>query len=257
MLSIQNLCFSYGKSPVLRDINFHADANDFICVLGENGAGKTTLFRCILGLLRHYTGQIFLNGQNSKQLSAAALARLVAYIPQAHAPSFNYSVFQTVLMGTNPNLQGFSTPRQAEEQLAQNMLEQVGISHLASRGYAEISGGERQLVLVARALAQQSKILIMDEPTSSLDYGNQFRVLAQVKELARQGYLVLLSTHNPEHALLFGSKVLIIQNGQITHYGEPKATITPEVLQQLYHIPVDIHHITEDGKSIPVCIPKL
>lgn len=254
-LDINDLSFSFKSHTILKDLSFSADSGECICLLGQNGAGKTTLFRCILGLLRGYTGNILIDGVNCKQQSIKEMARKISYIPQAHAPTFNYSVFQTALMGTNPLMDRFSTPGEKERQLVYEKLEILGISHLAERGYAELSGGERQLVLTARALVQNAGILIMDEPTANLDYGNQFRIMEQVKKLAKQGYLILLSTHNPEHALLFADKVLILKNSNIMLYGTPKEILSPEVIENIYGVSVELQTLSTSKGHVPVFVP--
>ncbi|MCL1848041.1 MAG: ABC transporter ATP-binding protein [Coriobacteriia bacterium] len=256
MLEIQNLHFAYKKQEVLKGVDFVADKSECVCLLGENGAGKTTLFRCLLGLLRNYCGKILIDGVSSRELTVKETAKRIAYIPQAHAPVFNYSVFETVLMGTNALMKSYRTPSWAERALTEEMLELMGITHLAHRGYAEISGGERQLALIARALAQQSRILVMDEPTANLDYGNQFRVLKQVKRLAQQGYLIVLSTHNPEHALLFADRVLVLQRGRVALSGRPETVLEPEVINRVYGVMVERQTLRATWGEVPVLIPN-
>lgn len=256
-LDVKNLCFSFKSHSVLNNVSFSSNSGECIFLLGENGAGKTTLFRCILGLLRRYTGDILVDGISCKQMSVKEMARKISYIPQAHSPTFNYSVFQTALMGTNALMNMFSTPGEKERKLVYEKLEVLGISHLADRGYAELSGGERQLVLIARALVQNSRILVMDEPTANLDYGNQFRIMEQVKRLTREGYLVLLSTHNPEHALLFADKVLILKDSSIMMYGTPEETLNPKVIESIYGINVEIQTIRTNKGNVPVFVPRV
>ncbi len=254
-LDVKNLCFSFKSHNVLNNVSFSSYSGECIFILGENGAGKTTLFRCILGLLRGYTGDILVDGVNCRQMSVKEMARRISYIPQAHSPVFNYSVFQTALMGTDAQMNMFNTPGEKERRLVFEKLEMLGISHLADRGYAELSGGERQLVLIARALVQNSGILIMDEPTANLDYGNQFRIMEQVKRLAGEGYLILLSTHNPEHALLFADKVMILKGNSIMMYGTPEETLNSKVIESIYGINVEIQTIRTNKGNVPVFVP--
>ena len=254
---VKDLHFSYNrKREVLKGVSFGADVGDFICLLGENGAGKTTLFRCMLGLLKGYQGEILVDGEPLKSFSIRQLAQKIAYIPQAHSPAFNYTVTQTVLMGTNAQTGRFRAPGKKELKLVEENLARLGIGHLAERGYAEISGGERQLVLVSRALAQQSRVLIMDEPTANLDYGNQIRVLKQIQALAGEGYLILLSTHNPEHALLYSHKVLVLRNGKTDLFGKTEDTLTEKVITEIYNIPVEVCTVQTKGGILPVCVPE-
>lgn len=255
IFEVQDIHFSYNRHEVLKGVSFHADIGDFICLLGENGAGKTTLFRCMLGLLKGYHGTITVEGDAIEKLSAKQMAKKVAYIPQAHSPAFNYTVLQTVLMGTSAHVGAFRAPGKQQIQLVEENLERLGISHLRERGYAEISGGERQLVLIARALAQRSKVLIMDEPTANLDYGNQIRVMEQIQILAKEGYLILLSTHNPEHALLYSHKVLVLRNGKTDLFGDTREILNETVIGDIYKVPVRIHEIHTGESVLPVCVP--
>lgn len=187
-LTVSHLTFAYPKAPpVLEDVSFTVPAGDFLSVLGANGAGKSTLFRCLLGGLEGYTGAISLDGRDVRTFSRRELAARIAYIPQIHRPTFGYSVLDTALMGLTRHLSPFQSPSKALEQQALTALEQLGVAHLAQRNFAALSGGEQQLVLIARALCQQSELLIMDEPTASLDYGNQLRVLEQVRFLSGAG----------------------------------------------------------------------
>lgn len=255
ILEVNNLRFSYPNQEVLTGVSFNAAAGECLCLLGENGAGKTTLFRCLLGLLNGYTGEILIDGVSSKKLSIRETAKTIAYIPQAHAPAFNYSVFDTVLMGTNPHIESYRTPSIDEQEVTQNALKLLKIDHLSERGYAQISGGERQLVLIARAIAQQTRVLVMDEPTAHLDYGNQIRVMRQVRQLAQQGYLIVLSTHNPEHALLYADNVLVLKQGKVLTHGPPASALTPEVIQRIYGVSVELITLQSSIGSVPALCP--
>ncbi len=248
-LRVDNLSFSYCTRSVLTGVSFHADAGKLLAILGPNGVGKTTLFRCILGLLPGYTGGILLDDVDARKLSPRELAHRIAYIPQQHGQAFNYSVLDMVLMGTSHMLSPFSAPRERELAAARAALSRVGVLSLSEKNYAHLSGGEQQLVLIARALAQQTKTLLMDEPTSSLDYGNQTRILEQVHALSREGYTVLLSTHNPQHALWYADMALALQGGRVAAFGEPARVLTPELVCTLYD--VDARFIrTPDGSVI-------
>ena len=257
MLEVNDLHFAYKNNPVLKGVDFSAGTGQCICVLGENGAGKTTLFRCLLGLLDGYKGDIRIDGVDSKKFSAREMAGKIAYIPQAHTPVFNYTVFETVLMGTNVLTGRFSAPGRNEREITEQMLKLMNISHLSERGFAELSGGERQLALIARALVQRSRILVMDEPTANLDYGNQFHVMHQVRQLAASGYLVLLSTHNPEHALLFANNVLVLKDGQAMMYGTPEDVLNPVTIEKIYSVSVELHKVCAQWGDVSVFIPRL
>ena len=166
-------------------------------------------------------------------------AQRVAYIPQIHPPTFGYSVLDTVLMGTARQLGAFQQPGREQLRRAEEALEQVGAAALRQRNFSHLSGGEQQLVLIARALAQQAEVLMMDEPTSALDYGNQLRILQMVRRLAAQGYTVVLSTHNPQHALTFAHRLLVLRGGTTAALGRPADVLTPELMASLYGVQVD------------------
>ena len=256
-LTVENLRFSFHDLEVLKGINLVAEAGQCVCVLGANGAGKTTLFRCVLGLLTRYQGDVLFDGVSTRRLAPPEMARKVAYVPQAHSPIFNYTVFETVLMGTNAHSRTIGTPGSGDDDTAHHALEIMDIAHLSDRGFAELSGGERQLVLIARALAQRSDMIVMDEPTANLDYGNQFRVLEQIRQLAHRGYLVLLSTHSPEHALLFGDTVVVLQDGKVLATGLPRDVLDPAMLFSIYGVRVEMQDIQTSWGSVPVLVPKV
>lgn len=235
-MTVKDLSFSYPHRQILKGLSFSVEAGELIAVLGPNGTGKSTLFRCMLGSLADYQGTITVDGVDIRTLSQRKMAQKIAYIPQAHRPTFGYSVLDTVLMGTARQVHAFSTPKEQQIALARQAMERIGVEHLAERDFNQLSGGEQQLVLVARAIAQQSDILVMDEPTSALDYGNQLRVLQQVRKLAEEGYSVLLSTHDPQQALRFADRVLAISGGTIAAMGPAGAVMTPDLIHQLYGV---------------------
>lgn len=253
MLEVSDLYFSYKINQVLKGISFDVSEGTLLCVLGRNGAGKSTLFRCILGLLKGYRGSILVDGAPLDTLPAKELAKRIAYIPQSHSTVFSFSVIDMVLMGTTAHLGRFENPGKKQRAVAESALELMDIGHLKQRYFSQISGGEQQLVLIARAIAQQAKILIMDEPCSNLDYGNQIKVMKSVKDLARQGYLVVQSTHNPEHVFLFADEVLVMLDGKAGAKGPPDAILTEELLQRVYGIRVNLHEI--ERRNLKFCIP--
>lgn len=251
-VTIQNLCFYYGESPILQDVSLNTKYGEFISVLGPNGAGKSTLFRCILGLLQPTSGSICIDGISISTLSAAQLARKIAYIPQSHNPVFNFSVLDMVLMGTTAQLGSFESPKQKHIQQAEAALEQLGISHLRDRGYGNISGGERQLALIARAMAQQAKVLIMDEPSANLDFGNRLRVMQTVRTLTHEGYTIIQSTHDPDQAYRYSDEILALQNGRVLAWGTPAETITDSIISELYSTTVEVCSMRND--KIRICV---
>ncbi len=237
-IKIENLSFAYSVRDVLKDITLSVEQGQLLAVLGPNGVGKTTLFRCILGLQPHYKGEIFIDCVDAHTLSARELAHRIAYIPQTHGMAFGYSVQDMVLMGTTHNVSSMSVPRQKELDSANSALEKLGISHLSYQNLGKLSGGEQQLVLIARALAQNAKTLLMDEPTASLDYGNQSLVLHQVRMLADEGYTVLLSTHNPQHALWYADIAVALLDGSVTALGAPNEVVDAKLIEHLYGVKV-------------------
>ena len=254
-IEVNHVSFSYGDHQVLHDVSFSAVDGQLITLLGPNGVGKSTLFKCALGLAHGYTGQIKVAGKDISNMGVRQLAQLVAYVPQYHYPSFNFSVFDMVLMGTTVLVGGLSAPGKEQLDLVEAALKRLDIFHLRNRGYTQISGGERQLALIARAMVQNAKTLIMDEPTANLDYGNQLRIMAQIKNLAKEGYTVVLSTHNPDHAFWFADKVLALWGGQVIANGAPAEVINSELIERLYGEKVDIQSFNND--TMRICVPQL
>ena len=253
-LTVSNLRFSYHGRPVLEDVSFSVPAGQVLCVLGPNGVGKSTLFRCILGLLPGYEGEISVDGTSIRGMDERALARRMAYVPQSHTPVFGYTVLDIVVMGAAARSGFLRSARSQAQATAMEMLERVGIAGLAGRNYTKISGGERQLALIARALTQQTDILIMDEPTANLDYGNQLRILEQIRRLADGGYSVVLSTHHPEQVFLCAGQMLGLLDGRVLRCGAPERELDSELIYRLYGVGVDIETVREG--SLRVCVPK-
>lgn len=227
---------------------------EFLSVLGPNGVGKSTLFRCMLGLLTPHQGEILIDGEAISSMSPAELARRIAYIPQSHEPVFHYSVFDMVLMGTTAQRGMFSPPGREQRKLVEEALDKLGLSSLAERSYRTLSGGERQLVLLARAMVQKARILLMDEPSASLDFGNRIRVMNTVKELCKDGYCVIQSTHDPEQAYFYSHTILALHEGRILAHGNPRVIFDETLISTLYGVEVEICKIKED--ALRVCIPK-
>jgi iron complex transport system ATP-binding protein len=235
-LEARGLNFSYGRRQILRNIGFSLEKGEFLAALGPNGVGKSTLFRCILGVEKRYSGLILLDNGDIRSKSPREMAKTIAYVPQIHYPSFNYSALDMVLMGTAAQGKEWASPDARQKRNAEEALERLGIAGLGGRDFTRLSGGEQQLVLIARALAQQTRLLVMDEPTANLDYGNQIRVLLQIKALSAQGYSIIMSTHNPEHALQFAGRILALRDGEIYALGPAAETLDAALIRALYGV---------------------
>jgi iron complex transport system ATP-binding protein len=234
LIEVDRLSFGYRRVPVIGCLSLAIEEGGVLALLGPNGSGKTTLLKLILGILRPAQGAVRLLGRDIQVLSARERARQLAYVPQVHREAFGYRVFDVVLMGRMPHTSIFSRYGEADRRLARGALEKLAIAHLAERPYTEISGGERQLTLIARALAQGARIFIMDEPTNGLDYGNQVRLLERVARLSQEGYTCVLTTHHPDHALAVADRVVMMRRGAIIRDGIPRETITARTLGELY-----------------------
>lgn len=252
-VQVERVSFSYGGHTVLRNVSFSLSGGQLVSLLGPNGVGKSTLFKCMLGLLRDYTGVISVQGQDIRRLARRAMAQQVAYISQSHHPAFHYSVLDMVLMGTSPRLSPLEAPNARERNIAMDALARMGLADYARRDFMRISGGEQQLVLIARALAQQSRVLIMDEPTANLDYGNQIRVLERMRALADSGYTILQSTHNPDQAALFSHHILAMHEGRLIAQGMPAEVMDDALMQALYGLDIRVRSLP--GSRMRVCVP--
>lgn len=236
ILTTRDLAVGYAEKLILTNINLQLQQGDIICLLGANGCGKTTLMKTLLGLLPPKTGEIRISGKPLSHWSATALAQRVAYVPQAHNMPFSFRVLDMVALGRSAHLSLFASPGRAERQMAEQELDALGIAHLAQRAYSCLSGSEKQLVLIARALIQQPGLLIMDEPAASLDFGNQIKLLNKIEQLRERGITVLMSTHHPQHAAAVADSVVMLGSAQPARQDKPAALLTPETLAALYHV---------------------
>lgn len=256
MIQIEDVHYSYGSHQVLRGVSFSMEKGEFVCILGANGCGKTTLLKTILDFLTPQRGRVTLYGQDVHRMDERARARKIAYIPQYHTPPFPFAVRDVVLMGRTPHLGRVCHPTPADERVARQAMERLGVLQYADQSYTALSGGQRQMVVIARALAQQPDLLIMDEPTSSLDFGNQYLVLAQVKQLAREGMGVLMVTHNPDHAVYCADRIVAMEEGKILAMGQAERVIREQVMNHIYHMPIKVRRVPlEEGSTATVCIP--
>ncbi len=245
-IDVQNVSFSYRQNEVLKNLTFSVPRGRVVGVLGANGAGKSTLFKLIIGVLPLKRGEIKINGLSVKTLSSRERAKQMAYIPQTQRGTFQFTVEEMVLMGTTASFSMFAQPGKRERIKAVEAMKLLQIESFANRLYDQLSGGEQQLVLIARAVAQDAPILIMDEPTASLDYGNQIRVLEEIRQLANCGYLVLISTHNPQHIFLYADNVLLIEGGSAIAFGKPQEVLSESLLSHVYRVPI---HLEKSAKT--------
>jgi len=245
MLKVKNICYSYkNKKEVLKNITFSAKKGQITTILGPNGSGKTTLFKCISGLLPDYKGEVEFDGKLINNLDFKERAKIFSVVPQEHTPPFAYLVFDVVLMGRANYIGIFSTPKKEDYKIAEEALEFVGIKHLKDIPYTEISGGERQLVLIARALAQKAPVMLLDEPVNHLDFRNQLEVLKKIKEIAKdRNITVIMTLHDPNLACLFSDHAVIINSGEKIAEGKTSEILTEELIKKLYKVRVKIYSL--------------
>ncbi len=242
LLEVNKVYFGYNQENVLENITFRLETGQVLCLIGPNGSGKTTLLDCIMGILPLGKGKIFLQGKDINHLSARNIAREIAYVPQIHEKTFPYTVEEIVLMGRAAHIGIFSSPGNEDIYIAQEAIKTVGINHLLYKPYTEISGGEGQLVMIARALAQQSKIMIMDEPTTYLDFQNSLIVLETIKYLAKkEGLSIILATHYLNHAFYFENNGLDTYVGMLNQknfaaFGSPTEVLTEDNISKIFNI---------------------
>ena len=246
-LEAKHLDFGYHDHRVGSDVSLALEAGEVLCLLGPNGSGKTTLFKTLLGLLPAQGGAVTMDGVDLNTQARNEVARTVSYVPQAHSAFFPFTVREVVLMGRTSHLGVFASPSRHDREIAQAAIERMGLAPLADTVYTRISGGERQLALIARALAQEARVVVMDEPTANLDFGNQVRVLRHIQSLAQSGIGVLLSSHDPDQAFLCADRVAMLHQGRLVRLGEPDQVITAESLKQIYGVNVAVTRVPLDG----------
>ena len=249
MLRASGLAIGYGGHTVAGGIDLAVARGEVLCLLGPNGAGKTTLFKTLLGLVPPIAGEVTIGERPLASFTRAELAKSMAYVPQAQVMEFAYTVLDLVLMGRTAHLGPFSAPGARDHERARAALADLGNAGLAAAEANRISGGQRQLCLVARALAQDAPLLVMDEPTASLDLGNRLLVLERVRRLAAQGYGVVFSTHDPDQARDLATTVAVIAAGRLAAYGTPHETLTGAILSMVYDVALTVER-TESGRLV-------
>lgn len=246
LLTVRQATIGHTGHPLLRDVSFTLQRGEICCLLGANGSGKTTLMRSILGILPLLRGEILLNDRSVVTMAPEKRARLIAWVPQAHEGAFAFTVLDMVLMGLSPRLNTFMAPAARHRHAALTQLQRVGIGHLAGRSWSALSGGERQLTLIARALVQHPQLLLLDEPASSLDFGHQIRLLDTLQQLRQAGMTLLMATHHPLHAQAIADSVLRIDSDGQLSQGSPDQQLRSDHLATLYGVTTDQirHHLS-------------
>ena len=237
LLRIENGSFAYKSGPqILKDINIELDPGEILAVLGPNGAGKTTLLRCMMDMLHWQSGRSLLDGEDIRSIPASKLWRRMAYVPQARSAAVSYTAFQTVLLGRSSRIGAFSAPSAEDMKVAESVMERLGISHLADKPCHAISGGELQMVLIARAMAAEPKLLVLDEPESNLDFKNQLIVLDTMTALAAEGVACVFNTHYPSHALQRAGKSLMLSKEGWSLFGDTTGVVTEDNIRRAFGV---------------------
>uniref|UniRef100_A0A7J3M307 ABC transporter ATP-binding protein n=1 Tax=Archaeoglobus fulgidus TaxID=2234 RepID=A0A7J3M307_ARCFL len=241
VLEVRELRFAYRKDLVLDGVNLNLNAREILILLGPNGCGKSTLLKCINKILKPFGGVVLLDGKEILKMEEKEVSKLFGYVPQDHKPPFPYKVIDFVLLGRTPHIGLFSTPSKRDYEIAMESLRIVGIESFADRAYTELSGGERQLVLIARALASEAKILLLDEPTAHLDFKNTHRVLETIRRLVKERNLsTIITLHDPNLAQRYGDRIALVHNRKIECIGFPEEVITEELIRRVYGVEVEL-----------------
>lgn len=255
MLEVRNLSCGYGDRIILEDVSFTGETGDIVCILGANGSGKSTLIKTIVGLIEPYEGGVFIENENIESWPWDKRGKSISYIPQYFSSTFQYRGIDIVLMGRTSYLGLASSPSKEDLEIAEEAMEKLNILHLKNKIYSKMSGGERQLVKIAQALVQQSKIIVMDEPTNNLDFGNQITILNYLKQCATMGITILMATHFPHQVLFYGTKALLIKDRRVVEVCNPGENITESDLENLYNIRIKILEIDLEGRNMKICVP--
>ena len=246
-LELDGVTCRYGKKTVVHELSLSLVTGEILALFGPNGAGKTSLFKTVLGLMSPAAGKILINGKSLERYSPGRRAGFIAYVPQSRQTAFPYRVDEVVLMGR------FASPGKNDRDAVRRALEELEIGRLADHIYTRLSGGEQQMVLLARALAQETDFLIMDEPLSHLDYGKQHDFLGRMKTLAQGGRGILFTTHSPDHVLLCAHRAALMREGRLVSQGATDRVMTPENMKMLYAMETIIGEATES--TPPYCLP--
>jgi len=253
-IKLIDLVCGYPSENIIGPIDLSFKTNEICCVLGCNGIGKTTLFKTILGFIPTKQGCVIIGDKNINSITSKNMAKYISYVPQAKNYSYQYSVLETVLMGRACHIKSYEAPDLKDYEVSSLMLDKLQISHLSSKLYSELSGGEQQLVLIARALAQDSKFIVMDEPASNLDFENQKKVLDVLEKLANDGMGIIMSSHSPDHAFYCGTTTVMITKDKRIICGSNNEVLNAENLKQVYGVDVEIiSKELNNGKTLRTC----
>jgi len=256
ILRIENGSFAYKGGPqILKDINVEVRAGEILAVLGPNGAGKTTLLRCMMDMLHWETGRSLLDGEDIRTMPANTLWRRMAYVPQARSAATSYTAFQTVLLGRSARIGAFSSPKDEDMEVAERVMKRLGIWELADKPCHAISGGELQMVLIARAMAAEPELLVLDEPESNLDFRNQLVVLDAMTSLAEEGVACVFNTHYPAHALQRADRSLLLTKGGMNIYGPTKFVVSEDDIRSIFGVNAIIGDFDAVGSTVQSVVP--
>ncbi len=256
-IEISSAAFSYGDKEVWKDINLNVKEGEIICIIGPNGCGKTTFLNCIHGNLSLKNGSIKIDGTDIKIMSSIEIAHKVGYVFQEHNAAFPYTCLEVVKMGRAPHLKLFQAPSEEDTRLAKNIMKEMGIEHLSRKPYTHISGGERQLVLIARTLCQGSGTILFDEPTSHLDLKNQAVILNTIRNLSEKGLTIIMTSHFPNHVWQLECRVVMMGYDGIIAVGKVEDVMTDENLSTAYGVKVKIYEGKSDKDIINFCNVEL
>lgn len=254
---LSHVTCGYKDKVIIRDLSANVETGTVLCLLGPNGVGKTTLFKSILRYLPLQSGSIQINGRDEDSFSVSEYAKKIAYVPQAHTPPFSFTVFDVIAMGRTAHMGIWGKPGKRDLDIALRSMERLGIESLADRIFTQLSGGERQMVLIARALAQETEYMILDEPTSNLDFGNQTIVLNTIRKLAQEGLGIIMTTHHPNHVFQCCGKVALMLRNHEYIFGTAESVLTQNNLKKAYGIDVAIIDACYMNRVFSVCYPLM
>lgn len=248
-IEIKNLVCGYGKKTILNDVSFSVSPEDSLCLLGANGIGKTTIFKSLLGFIPPLGGEILIDGQNLNKMSHKERAMKMAYVPQAKSYSYKYTVSDMIMMGRSLHIPKFMSPSKKDYEAVEMVMEQMDLLGYRDAYYSELSGGEQQIILIARAIAQGSDYIIMDEPASNLDYSNQKKLLDTILNLTKNNKGILMASHTPEHAFVCCNKALLITRGREYQFGTVNEIVTSENLSAAYGVDIEVIELDSGKKT--------